>query len=585
MQHVWSAYYDDNPEQSSRPTSITSSSPQHFDSAQNDVYQPANYSTTQTPLSSSNLLTPEHLLPPRPPFAHPLSRTQSAQKSLRSLSDSTSLNPPSSFNPQGREIDKDVSLSINYFPLKFSSPRNTGIYNRKRKGVDDAFELELNPQLGIPKRGGGRSAFKQGEARMAGAGDEGDDDEDTTETPDHTVADNRRTTKMFSSKNGASHLKRSLRWNRFKWCLFIANTVLTLYALAALVACLLTWFNIFPKADVIRVANRLELIVSTVAASFAVLTSLLGWSGILLNSRPFLAVYVLFIWISFMFLITPGYITYKRREFNLEGKLDLQWSRGIGVVGRLRIQNELLCCGYFSPFVEATVSQSCYSRSTLPGCKAPFLGFQRMILERWYEVVFLLVPVNLVIFVVALLCSNHITYRFGKGMMPKAYRLEWKSVAMILDNYASQLADIYGEDAVRETRKKIDMDSKYNSISSPSDTLPKTPYGNGSISSPTTLPILPYNAASSTYTSSHVYNGSGMIQRKHVASHDEQQPQDWDITQGPNHVYDSASAPGSNDALIHAGSTVGPSRPPRNELRLGKRPDPPTYENREDGKF
>lgn len=194
-----------------------------------------------------------------------------------------------------------------------------------------------------------------------------------------------------------------------------------------------SFFFLFEKVLVI---NLWKHTVSTIAASIAVLTSLIGWSGILLNSRPFLAVYTVFLWITFMFVITPGYMTYKRREFNLEGKLNSQWSKGIGTIGRLRIQNQLVCCGYFSPFVEATVSQSCYSRSTLPGCKGPFLVFQRMILERWYEAAFALVPLHLVIFVVALLCSNHITYRFGKGMMPKAYRLEWKSVAMILDSYA-----------------------------------------------------------------------------------------------------------------------------------------------------
>ena len=35
-----------------------------------------------------------------------------------------------------------------------------------------------------------------------------------------------------------------------------------------------------------------------------------------------------------------------------------------------------------------------------------------------------------------LLCSNHVTYRFGKGMTPKAYRLDMSSMAVIMDNYA-----------------------------------------------------------------------------------------------------------------------------------------------------
>ncbi|KAJ7721766.1 hypothetical protein B0H16DRAFT_1601729, partial [Mycena metata] len=35
-----------------------------------------------------------------------------------------------------------------------------------------------------------------------------------------------------------------------------------------------------------------------------------------------------------------------------------------------------------------------------------------------------------------LLCSNHVTYRFGKGMMPKAYRLSREAMAVIMEQYA-----------------------------------------------------------------------------------------------------------------------------------------------------
>lgn len=142
------------------------------------------------------------------------------------------------------------------------------------------------------------------------------------------------------------------------------------------------------------------------------------------------------LWLCFAMLVTPGYITYKRRTFNLEGKVNSQWSRQLGADGRLRIQNQLECCGYFSPFVEATVSQTCYARSILPGCKAHFLAFEKIVLTRWFTVAFALVPLHIAIMIAGLLCSNHVTYRFGKGMMPKAYRLSMNSMAVIMDNYA-----------------------------------------------------------------------------------------------------------------------------------------------------
>jgi hypothetical protein len=211
---------------------------------------------------------------------------------------------------------------------------------------------------------------------------------------------------------------------------------LTAYSLVALIFCLPTWFDVWTHADVVRVGNRPELILSTMAASLGILTALVGWPGILLNNRSFLAVFTFMLWICFALLVTPGYITYKRRTFNLEGKINAEWSRDLGASGRLRIQNQLQCCGYFSPFVEATVSQTCYSRSILPGCKKHYLQFEQLVLTRWYTVAFAIVPMHICIMFAALLCSNHVTYRFGKGMMPKAYRLSMNSMAVIMDNYA-----------------------------------------------------------------------------------------------------------------------------------------------------
>lgn len=215
---------------------------------------------------------------------------------------------------------------------------------------------------------------------------------------------------------------------------------LTVYSLGALIVCLLTWFDVPTHADVIRAGNRPELIVSTVAASLGIFTSVMGWAGILLNNRSFLAWYTFLAWITFGFLVSPGYITYKRHTFNLEGKINDQWSQQLGSSGRLRIQNKLQCCGYFNPFVEATISQVCYSRSILPGCKSPYLQFERSILKAWYIAAFVLVPLHISVMVAGLLCSNHISYRFGKGMMPEAYRLNMSTMAVIMDNYSKCVA-------------------------------------------------------------------------------------------------------------------------------------------------
>jgi hypothetical protein len=255
--------------------------------------------------------------------------------------------------------------------------------------------------------------------------------------------------------------KPTLRWNRFKWCLFIANLLLTLYSIVALVSCLLFWFNIWEQADIVRVAHANELRISTAAASLGLLTAMLGWSGILLNNRPFLAIYSFLLWVIFILIVAPGYITHKKYAYDLEGKVNFQWSRTLGVEGRLRLQNQLHCCGYFSPFVEATVSQSCYARSMLPGCKGPFIRFERKVLKKWFTIVFSVAGVHLVVMVTALLCSNHVTYRFGKGMIPKAYRLDANSMAVFMDNYANELAQQYGDNFAQEPPSRSSHPGQY----------------------------------------------------------------------------------------------------------------------------
>ncbi|KIK19622.1 hypothetical protein PISMIDRAFT_682940, partial [Pisolithus microcarpus 441] len=323
----------------------------------------------------------------------------------------TDNRPPSPARQETANLlPKDISLSVNYLPSKFSSGILSPGATRRKHGVD----------ISVPKRGGGREAFKASEPRMP---DDGDEDYDGVSGD------------WFGGKEGGRTRPR-MRWNKFKWSLFVANACLSVYALTGLISCLLTWFDVFEHADIVRVGNRTELILSTIAATAATITSVFGWAGILLNNRSFLAYYTFFLWICFGLLVTPGYLTYKQRTFNLEGKINAQWSRNLDAAARLRIQNRLHCCGYYSPFVEATVSQTCYARSILPGCKASYLHFERRVLEIWYTIVFSLVPPHIFVILAALLCSNHVTYRFGKGMMPKAYRLSSKSMAVIMDDYA-----------------------------------------------------------------------------------------------------------------------------------------------------
>ncbi|KAL4262887.1 hypothetical protein AB1N83_008294, partial [Pleurotus pulmonarius] len=295
MQRVWSTYLDSAAHSRARSAGTASPAPSasgpNFmsDNSRDSIASHAN-STFSNAASTRHMLgdmnTP--LDRPNPPFLTAGGSQSSLSRDQSPVRDSSS-----------------VSLSVNYLPSKFSTALlSPG--GRRRKGKGDAA---------LPKMGGGVEAFRSGEARMPG---ENDEDYDGV------------TSGWFGKEGGRTRPKG--RWNRFKWLLFIANVFvrefllsnldcfvyssqLSAYSLIGLIFCLLTWFNIWTNADVVRVGNVPELITSTIAASLGIVTSLIGWAGILLNNRMFLAVYSFLLWICFAFLVVPGYITYKKHTF------------------------------------------------------------------------------------------------------------------------------------------------------------------------------------------------------------------------------------------------------------------------------
>jgi len=90
--------------------------------------------------------------------------------------------------------ERPASLSINYVPSKFTKLHSQGDYAHRRA-----------------KTGGGRDAFGRDAQRMGMMGTV-DDDEGVV---------------FQLGKGGLKKKKPKLRWNRFKWVLFVANTVVS----------------------------------------------------------------------------------------------------------------------------------------------------------------------------------------------------------------------------------------------------------------------------------------------------------------------------------------------------------------------
>ncbi|KAJ7648612.1 hypothetical protein DFH06DRAFT_1209190 [Mycena polygramma] len=431
----WVAPEDIEPFDPFAPSHNTNLSSSHSSSphsnSQSPSHAPSAFPTTHDPLFDAPI--------PRPGA----SLSHSRNVSFTSLSgdrppSALGLNPRDSSYALGAGGGGDrasTSLSLNYVPSKFSlAPAAGGVGPRAaRRRRPFPLPLPLSPshpnynplenmkqldmmQDGEAKaraRGGGVDAWKKGTNRMP-------DDRDDLHPP----------------RERRGHFDRADmggRWTRFKWVMFGFNVVYTVLALGALITILLIHLSILPHSAVIHTAHRTELLLSTLAASIALLTATLGWAGVMLNNRGMLAVYCLLLWVGFGVLVVPGYITYRRFALNLPAKLNAFWSQALDIDGRRAIQDALGCCGYPSPFVEASIS-----------ARGPFLRFETKVLQRWYIAVFSLAGVNIGVIIASLLSANHVTYRFGKGMMPERYRLDEAAVRVVLENYAAQLAEEYG---------------------------------------------------------------------------------------------------------------------------------------------
>ncbi|EGN97950.1 hypothetical protein SERLA73DRAFT_56106, partial [Serpula lacrymans var. lacrymans S7.3] len=218
------------------------------------------------------------------------------------------------------------------------------------------------------------------------------------------------------------------RWTIHKWFLLLSVIIVLAYGITGLILAIITWFRAWQHADVTYVADYDILVLLTLAGCILVLSAVVGLSGTLLNSRPILAIYALLLWPALIALLAVGYAAYKRATFALDRKLDLAWSQYYTPYGRLLIQESLGCCGYYSPLHDASPSARCYSRTSLPGCKGKLYRFERMQLATIWSATFSLVPLHILAIVVALLCANHVTRRFGKGILPRAYWLRMADV-------------------------------------------------------------------------------------------------------------------------------------------------------------
>ncbi|KAL9936570.1 hypothetical protein V8E36_004638 [Tilletia maclaganii] len=362
------------------------------------------------------------------PAESPSPNIRNSRSRLSALSLNGILKAPRAW----RSEEENQTISETRSGLRFLAKRREEV-EEEEYNVDATFAPDASLHAGRSKSHDAAGKFDHAAE---------DDESDYDDAWEDDMGGRRRYVVSLPSKHSMPHLgggsssevavlnnpsvssPRKARWNTFKWVLFLSTIIVFAYGAGGLVASLLTWSRSWGHADVTVVADTDILIFTTLASFLCVLTSVVGLSGAILNNRPILALDAFLLWPTFISMMVVGYSSYKRANLRLDRKLNMAWSRYYTDLDRLRLQNNLHCCGFYSPLHEATFSRTCYPRTTLPGCKGKLFRYERASLQFIYRTVFTAIFIHLGAIAASLLCSNHVNEQFGKGLTPRAYRLD-----------------------------------------------------------------------------------------------------------------------------------------------------------------
>ncbi|KAI8332347.1 hypothetical protein BC941DRAFT_402433 [Chlamydoabsidia padenii] len=158
--------------------------------------------------------------------------------------------------------------------------------------------------------------------------------------------------------------------------------------------------------------------VAFAASLLCIVTSIIGYIGIIHKNRLFLGYYSLMLWGCFALITTVGYLGFKQRTWNLKAQLGVRWRHDYTMEQRELLQANLHCCGFENPSDHAAYFSRCWAESLLPGCQHKFHLFENAFLLNAYTMAFSILPLHIIIMVVSILCSNHVDIVFGTRKRP-----------------------------------------------------------------------------------------------------------------------------------------------------------------------
>ncbi|KAK9721876.1 hypothetical protein K7432_003105 [Basidiobolus ranarum] len=225
---------------------------------------------------------------------------------------------------------------------------------------------------------------------------------------------------MYDSLNPIKIPKKPKKWTPSKWILLFSNTVLMAMGIVGLVLSLSTWYKLYLRAEVVLIVSHSTVILLTTVSSCAVAIAIMGYFGVFFNNRKILTIYTVLLWPMMGGIASIGYVTYKFSLWHLQSKLDHRWSDYSQEEIR-HLQANLHCCGFENTNDRAEITNKCNpgGLTKLSGCRYKLTNFVANTLKITYITAFSFLIPHLFVLFSALLCSNHITEKFGTEPAPK----------------------------------------------------------------------------------------------------------------------------------------------------------------------
>ncbi|KAF9397138.1 hypothetical protein BGX21_009182 [Mortierella sp. AD011] len=188
------------------------------------------------------------------------------------------------------------------------------------------------------------------------------------------------------------------RWTRSKWLLLFSALLLLAYSVCVLV-----------------VAVGYVIHMSIAGSALGIVSAIIGLVGVFLENRAWLSIYTILLWPVFGLYVSIGYIAFRRSHSQLRAHIKEDWIHNYTRDQRLIIQSNLKCCGFQSPSWYAEYDLRCFPMTVLPGCQHKFSVHELRFLKKAYTISFSLVPVQIFVMIVSLLCSNHVDGMLRSG--------------------------------------------------------------------------------------------------------------------------------------------------------------------------